>query len=101
MRMRATFGIAAPSPFPIPLPPLAVYPDRRYLCHHICTFSRPAVDFQVAAQQCHPLTHTGETQTLARPTPVGDLLRVEAGPPIPHLQANRVVHAPECDPHPG
>src|SRR5215213_10107545 len=64
----------------IPLPPLAVYLDRRYLCHHFCTFSRPTVDFQVAAQQCHPLTHAGKIQTLARSTPIGDLLRVEAGP---------------------
>src|SRR5919106_1361420 len=81
--------------------PLVIYLDRRYLGHHFCTFSRYAVDFQVAAQQCHPLTHAGETQTLARPTPVGDLLRVETRPPIPHLQANSVVQAPECDPHPG
>src|SRR5918995_4015658 len=101
MRRRATFEVAAPSPFPIPLPPLAVYQDRRYLSHHFSTLSRPAMDFQVAAQQRHPLTHTGETQTLAGPTPVGDLLRVEAGSPIPYLQANRVVQAPECDPHPG
>src|SRR5215210_3031322 len=101
MRMRATFEAAAPSPFTILLPPLTVFLDRRYLRHHFCTFSRLAVDFQVAAQQCHPLTHAGETQTLAGPTPVGYLLRVEAGPPIPHLQANRVVQAPECDPHPG
>src|SRR5215213_1290207 len=101
MRMRATFGTTAPSPFPIPLPPLTVYLDRRYLCHHFCTFSRLAVDFQVTAQQCHPLTHAGETQTLAGPTPVGDLLRVEARPPIPHLQANSVVQAPERNPHPG
>src|SRR5918998_247418 len=55
--------------------PLVIYLDRRYLRHHFCTFSRYAVDFQVAAQQCYPLTHAGETQTLARPTPVGDLLR--------------------------
>src|SRR5918993_5411036 len=81
--------------------PLVIYLDRRYLSHHIRTFSRPAVDFQVAAQQCHPLTHAGETQTLAGSTTVGDLLRVEAGSPIPHLQANRVVQATECDPHPG
>ena len=59
------------------------------------------MDFQLAAQQCHSFTHAGETQTLAGPTPVGDLLRVEARPPIPHLQANRVVKAPEYDPHPG
>src|SRR5215204_6665037 len=101
MRMRAGVGSAAPSPFPISLPPLTISLDRRYLRHHFCTFSRPAVDFQVAAQQYHPLTHAGETQTLARPTPVGDLLRVEARAPIPHVQANRVVQAPECDPHPG
>src|SRR5215211_6145597 len=108
MRMRATFGSAAPSlfpiltsSFPIPLPPLTIYLDQAYLRHHFGAFSRPAVNFQGAAQQCHPLTHAGETQTLARSTPVGDPLRVEARPPIPHLQANRVVQAPECDPHPG
>src|SRR5918995_4231426 len=101
IRIRATLDAAAPSPFPITLPPLTVYLARRYLRHHFCTFSRTATDFQVAAQQRHPLTHTGETQTLAGPTPVGDLLRVEAGSPIPYLQANRVVQAPECDPHPG
>src|SRR5829696_9827799 len=100
MRMRDTFGTTAPSPFPIPLPPLTVYLDRRYLRHHFCTFSRLAVYFQVTAQQCYPLTHAGETQTLAGPTPVGDLLRVETRPPIPHLQANRIVRAPECNPHP-
>ncbi len=97
MRIRAAFGSAAPSPFPIPLPPLTIYLDRWYFRRHFCDISRPAVDFQVAAQQCHPLTHAGETQMLARPTPVGDLLRVEAGPPITQLQANRVVQAPECD----
>src|ERR671910_3234068 len=97
MRRRATFEVAAPSPFPIPLPPLAVYQDRRYLSHHFSTLSRPAMDFQVAAQQCHPLTHAGETQTLAGPTPVGALLRVEARPPIPHVQAHSAVQAPECD----
>src|SRR5687767_13098044 len=98
MRMRAT---AAPSPFPIRnspftilLPHVAVYLDRRYLRHHFCAFSRPAVDFQMAAKQCHPLTHAGEAQALARTIPVGDLLRVEAGPPISHLQANGVVKAP-------
>src|SRR5215218_425212 len=108
MRMRATFEAVAPSPFPVPnspftilLPPLTVYLDRRYLRHYFCTFSRSTVDFQVAAEQRHPLTHAGKTQTLARPSPVGDLLRIEARPPIPHLQANRVVQAPECDPHPG
>src|ERR671921_136510 len=101
MRMRAIFGSPLSLLFLIPLPPLTVYLDRRYLRHHFGTFSRPAVDFQVAAQQCHPLTHAGEAQTLAGPTPVGDHLRVEAGPPVPHLQANRVVQATECDPHPG
>ncbi len=55
----------------------------------------------MAAKQCHPLTHAGEAQALARTTPVGDLLRVEAGLPISHLQANGVVKAPQCDPHPG
>src|SRR5918911_5253333 len=100
MRMRATFASTAPSPssvldspFTILLPPLTVFLDRRYLRHHICTFSRLAVDFQVAAQQCHPLAHAGETQTLAGSTTVGDLLRLEAGAPIPNLQANRVVQA--------
>src|SRR5215204_1181575 len=108
MRMRATFGSAAPSLFPIltssipiPLPPHTIYLDQAYLRHHFGAFSRPAVDLQVAAQQCHPLTHVGETQRLARPTPVGDPLRVEARPPIPHLRANRVVQAPECDPYTG
>src|SRR5215208_2861597 len=108
MRMRATFGSAAPSlfpiltsSFPIPLPPLTIYLDQAYLRHHLGAFSRPAVNFQGAAQQCHPLTHAGETQTLARSTPVGDPLRVEARPPIPHLQTNRVVQAPECDPYTG
>src|SRR5215212_1992779 len=101
MRMRAIFGSPLSLLFLIPLPPLTVYLDRRYLRHHFCTFSRPAVDFQVAAKQCHPLTHAGETQTLARPASVGDPLRVEAWPPITHLQANRVVQTLECDPHPG
>src|SRR5215213_11334241 len=108
MRIRATFGSAAPSlfpiltsSFPIPLPPLTIYLDQAYLRHHLGAFSRPAVNFQGAAQQCHPLTHAGETQTLARSTPVGDPLRVEARPPIPHLQTNRVVQAPECDPYTG
>src|ERR671921_225697 len=108
MRMRATFEVAAPSPFPILaspftilLSPLTVYLVRRYLRHHFRTFSGTAADFQVAAQQSHPLAHTGEAQTLAGPTSVGDLLRVEAGPPVPYLQANGVVQAPECDPHPG
>src|SRR5215218_7329763 len=101
MRMRAIFGTPVSLLFLIPLPPLTVYLDRRYLRHHFCTFSGPAVDFQVAAKQCHPLTHAGETQTLARPASVGDPLRVEAWPPITHLQANRVVQTLECDPHPG
>src|SRR5215211_145653 len=81
MRMRATFGSAAPSlfpiltsSFPISLPPLTIYLGQAYLRHHFGAFSRPAVDFQVAAQQCHPLTHAGETQTLARPTPPSVIL---------------------------
>jgi hypothetical protein len=104
MRIRATFGSVAPPPlliltlqFPIPLPPLTIYLDRWYLRRHFCDISRPTVDFQVAAQQRHPLTHAGETQTLAGPTPVGALLRVEARPPIPHVQAHSAVQAPECD----
>src|SRR5688572_15339155 len=101
MRMRATFGNSALSPFTILLPPPTVYLIRRYLRHHFCTFSGSAVDFQVAAQQRHPLTHTGGAPTLAGTATVGDLLRVEAGSPVPYLQANRVVQAPECDPHPG
>src|SRR3712207_2562495 len=101
MRMRATFEAADPSTFTILLSPLTVHLVRRYLRHHFRTFSGIAADFQVAAQQRHPLAHTGEAQTLAGPTSVCDLLRVEAGPPIPYLQANAVVQAPEHDPHPG
>src|SRR5829696_2748985 len=105
--MRATFDASAPSPFPIPhslfsilLPPFTVNLDRRYLRHHFGAFSRSAVDFQMTVQQGHPLPHAGEAQTLAGPAPVGDLLRLEAWSPIPHLQADTVVQPLECDLYP-
>src|SRR5215216_4007918 len=97
IRMRAVFVGATPSLFRTVLPPLTIHLDGRCLCHHFGAFSRPAVDFQVAAQQCHPLAHAREAQTLARPAPVGRFLRVKAGAPIPHVEANRVVQAPKCD----
>src|ERR687893_178166 len=71
IRRRAVCDRAAASLFPIPLPPLTVYLDQRYLRHHFGAFSGLTVHFQVAAQQGHPLTHARETQALAGSLPVG------------------------------
>jgi len=89
--------------FPIPhsLPSLTVCLYGRYLRHYFGAFSGPAADFQVAAEQGHPLTHAGEAKALARPAPVGGLLGVEIGAPVPYVDVNSVVQEFECDHYAG
>src|SRR5919107_643130 len=101
IRRRAVCDRAVASLLPILFPPLTVYLDKRYLRHRFGAFSGLAVDFRVAAQQGHPLTHAREAQALAGPAPFGSLLRVEARPPVSHVETHAVVQELECDPHPG
>src|SRR5215212_194028 len=75
--------------------------DGRYLCYYFGSFCGPAVDFEVAAKQRYSLSHAGEAEAFAGPSAVGGLFRVETWAPIPHLEANGVVQALECDLHPG
>src|SRR5215211_7127039 len=95
--IRTRAGSVCVSLLPICLPSLTVGEYGRYLRHHFGAFAWLAADFQVAAEQGHPLAHAGESQAFARPAPVCGLLRVEAGSPVAHLQLDAGVGSPECD----
>src|SRR5215208_1264848 len=99
--IRRRAGCVCVSLFPNLLPPLTVGEYGRYLRHHFGAFAWLAADFQVAAEQGHPLAHAGETQAFARPASVGGLLRVEARSPVAYLELDAVVRLPEGDLHAG
>src|SRR5919107_2771944 len=97
--IRRRTGFACVSVFPILLSPPTVC--GRYLRHDFGAFAGFATDFEVAAQQGHPLPHAGEAQAFARPAPVGGLLRIEAGSPVAHLELDATRRPAQRDLHAG
>src|SRR5215217_4157389 len=93
--IRTRAGSVRVSLLPISLPSLTVGEYGRYLRHHFGAFAWLAADFQVAAEQGHPLAHAGEPQAFAGPASIGGLLRVEARSPVAYLELDTVVRMPE------